>query len=366
MPRARGRKSKKITISIGGPSKKRTRIEAESRDAIIKLHEEGMEQKRIATVFNRSPSSISKLLKRQTSKSTSKSLPVGRPKILSARDVRSLKRMVTAAPCASCDSYRKQISEATGKKISRRAISDYLVREDIHCYRVLKKPFMTNVHKKKRLAWAKEHCSWNLEDWTRCIFSDETMFTLRGQTHKRFVHKRSGNRFDQRYTKQTKKFGKQIMFWGSFCYCGVGPLIAVHGTMNQHQYLDILNKTLVDMRKEFLPAQDVIFQQDNASCHKTITVMKWIKDNDFQTFNWPPNSPDLNPIENLWATLKRRTYSQGPFSTVDQLEKVIRQKWSEITLEEIHNLIESMPNRCFAVIKSGGGPPNIKRFFFQE
>lgn len=70
---------------------------------------------------------------------------------------------------------------------------------------------------------------------------------------------------------------------------------------------------------------------------------------------WPANSPDLNPIENVWATLGRRVAQKRPQSLAD-LKKIVEETWySEITLEYLKKLYSSMKSRVDEVIKKKGG-----------
>jgi transposase len=68
---------------------------------------------------------------------------------------------------------------------------------------------------------------------------------------------------------------------------------------------------------------------------------------------WPPQSPDLNPIENLWDHLDRaiRKENGGRFESREDLLEAAQRAWNNITSEYIDKLIFSMPRKCAEVIK---------------
>ncbi len=70
--------------------------------------------------------------------------------------------------------------------------------------------------------------------------------------------------------------------------------------------------------------------------------------------HWPPHSPDLNPIENLWATLKEKIYWRNP-RTIAELKKVAQEEWKKIPMSRIQTLVDSMENRLAAVRRAKGG-----------
>lgn len=98
-----------------------------------------------------------------------------------------------------------------------------------------------------------------------------------------------------------------------------------------------------------------IFQQDNAPIHTARSTITWLEERNIEILPWPALSPDLNPIENLWGILTRRVYKNGKqFNTLNELKNAILNEWDQISLEEVRNLIMSMPNRIFSVILNSG------------
>ncbi len=100
------------------------------------------------------------------------------------------------------------------------------------------------------------------------------------------------------------------------------------------------------------------FQQDNAPCHKAQIISDWFleHDNEFTLLKWPPQSPDLNPIEHLWDVVEReiRIMDVQP-TNLQQLRDAIMSIWTKISEECFRNLVESMPRRIKAVLKAKMG-----------
>ncbi len=100
---------------------------------------------------------------------------------------------------------------------------------------------------------------------------------------------------------------------------------------------------------------DFIFQQDLAPVHTAKGTKSWFNDYGVTVLDLPANSPDLNPIENLWAIVKRKMRDTRP-NNVDDLKADLKGTWSFITPEQCHRLTGSMPRRIDAVIHAKGGP----------
>ena len=94
------------------------------------------------------------------------------------------------------------------------------------------------------------------------------------------------------------------MFWGCICYHGVGTLTSVDGNITTNKYIEVLDSQLWPVISKHFSSDPWIFQEDNAPCHVSKVANEWKKENNIQTLTWPPQSPDLNIIENVCRNLK--------------------------------------------------------------
>ena len=160
-----------------------------------------------------------------------------------------------------------------------------------------KKPKLTPMMKKKRLAFAKKHLYWTADYWGKVLFSDESTFQQFVVLHKH-VRRPVEKRFDEKYTSATIKHPPSQMIWGAMSKNGTAGLyfLTTGTTMNGSKYVDLLkSKLLLHMSVH----NTSIFMQNGAPCHHSKIVKKFLGDNNVVTLDWPGNSPDLNPIENL-------------------------------------------------------------------
>jgi hypothetical protein len=99
------------------------------------------------------------------------------------------------------------------------------------------------------------------------------------------------------------------------------------------------------------------FQEDNARPHKAKVAVAFREQNGLRSLPWPAQSPDLNPIENLWAEVKKSLQKQKKQpSNLAELEKRVKKVWNGLPKVLIENLVDSMPDRIQAVIAAKGGP----------
>ena len=157
-----------------------------------------------------------------------------------------------------------------------------------------------------------------------------------------------------------KHGGGNVKVWGSMSWKGVGKLTFIDEKMDASMYCEILKANLQSSTKKLRMGNDFILQQDNNPKHTAKKMKVYFDTNNINVLGWPSQSPDLNPIENLWYILDRkigdRIFWTEKFRHKDNLKEPIMSTWDNITTKETQNLVNSIPSRLAETIKAKGGP----------
>jgi transposase len=221
-----------------------------------------------------------------------------------------------------------------------------------------KKPPLSYQNQVQRLQWAIEHEDWTEEQWFSVLWSDETWVNPGRHTKDR-ITRRIGDTEVYHPDCIEPRYQRKIgwMFWGSIS----GKYGRHKGLfwekdwekINEGSYSGIIIPIVQEVMQQYPELQ---FQQDNAKGHAAAYIKSVFAAIGIEPIYWPPNSPDLNPIETIWDEMK--DYIQKHYPQVHQsykrLRSAVQEAWESITHERIKELVREMPQRCRAVIDAQG------------
>jgi len=208
----------------------------------------------------------------------------------------------------------------------------------------------TNI--RQRQSFANGYLNWTIDKWDTVIWSDEAHIEL-GTHGQHWVQRPIGAAFDSCYMIHRIPHPKRLSIWGCICSAGVGDIHIFYDALDAKLTRTILSKHLKQTAHKYFPNQHWWFQQDNDPKHKSKIVKTWIESNGIDTIEFPPYSPDLSPIENVWADLKRRVEQHNSTSLTD-LERHVREEWATTDRNFLTHIVHSMPERCKLVLKHKG------------
>lgn len=172
-----------------------------------------------------------------------------------------------------------------------------------------------------------------------------------------FVRRRPGEEYRPECIVSTIKHPPSIMVWSVISGKGTGRLYVVEKTMRQDQYKRVLETRLIPQLKEwFRDEEEPIFMHDKAPCHTAKSVSSFLQQKQIKILDWPGNSPDMNPIENVWELVKREI-AKTPVTTKRELLEKLIYHWNHNPrlAETVQSCIRSMPGRIRALIAAKGG-----------
>ncbi|GFY14253.1 retrovirus-related Pol polyprotein from transposon 297 [Trichonephila clavipes] len=213
---------------------------------------------------------------------------------LQKTDIASYQQKGTSAPQLS----RWQISfllpqeSRSPEKLARRLRGGRLyARRPVVCVP------LTRQHRTANLQWCREHHNWTEQDWACVLFSDESRFSLSSDCRSQLIWRESGAAYLPENIQEKDRYPTySIMVWAGIMINGRTRLhVVANGTMTGQRYID---EILFPHARLFRGAvgDKFVFMDDNATCHRTLTVQDCLDSEGIQRLVSPACSPDLNPI----------------------------------------------------------------------
>ena len=333
---------------------KKKSLSADVRLLILQGKQDGISNRQLGRLFGCSEKAVRDLLKRFRDTGSVQDRPrSGRPPKLSIRQQRTLVRSCVKDRKKTAYNHQQELTKFGGPQVSLTTVRRILRRYGLRGCIALKKPFISAKNRNSRLQWAKYHLHWSPQKWSTVLFSDEKKFNRLGSDGRVYVRRRVGEALLPNCLRGTVKGGGvSLMAWVCFSARGTGPLHRIHGIMDQHVYRQVMEEVMLSHAEDNMPLR-WWFQQDNDPKDTAKSEKRWFGEKRVPVLPWPSQSPDLNPIENLWNMVDATVKGASP-TTVDELERVLHDAWAAIPRSTCARLVASMPRRCAAVIKRKG------------
>ncbi|GFS54851.1 transposable element Tcb2 transposase [Trichonephila clavipes] len=212
-------------------------------------------------------------------------------------------------------------------------------------------------HRTARLQWCREHHNWTEQDWACVLFSDESRFSLSSDCRRQLIWRESGTAYRPENIQENDRYPTcSIMVWAGIMINGRTRLhVVANGTMTGQRYIDEVLLPHVRLFRGAV-ADKFVFMDDNAKCHRTLTVQDCVDSEGIQRLVLPARSPDLNPIENVWDALGRQVSGRNyPPTNKNTLIRALTEEWDKLPQQLLDNAVQSMVRRVECCITLHGG-----------
>lgn len=231
----------------------------------------------------------------------------GRKKSWNSRNSRYIKKLLLSGKCQTATEIQDFLGETGKLTYKTQTIRRMLHSTGFHGRAKIRTPFISKKNQLLRYKFAMNHKHWTVDDWKKVIFTDETRIKRFGSDGKQYIWRKKGESLSFRMCRPSFKMSSEdFMVWSCFGYKGVGWMAKIEGNMNSKLYMQVLEEDFQSSIEHCLMEEDQsepILLQDNAACHKSGDAMGFISEKSWKTLDFPPQSPDLNPIEQFVANI---------------------------------------------------------------
>jgi len=352
------------TIAAGNP---KPRIPECKRLKVVQLWQNGSRRKDIADVVGISPYSVDNIVSRYKDHNTVQFKPrKPRPCKISAQDMQAAEKYHKnhEEEMLTVRQWQEYMWTHRSKAVSRPTMRRMLENSNFWGYVPQRKPAMSAKTMAKRVAMGRRWMAMSDEELYDILFSDEHTLMEDVKTKPEKTYYKKGTPFYERKTLPKHAFGgTHLSIFAVISPEGIVAHAFYSGRMTGDCYADILQQHLIPyIHKKYRRRRPLLFQQDNATCHRTKEVQAVLQDNRIPILDWPPNSPDLNLIENLWAEVGKRLRDY-PRSKVHEMRAATEEIIAALNAEEEHtgyfkSLYASLRERAQQVVNGHGRPIN--------
>jgi hypothetical protein len=328
------------------------RLGTEQRWAIVVLHKEGRDDAAIAQRIPCDVRSVRHWLAHYEQHGDVEEEPrAGRPRCTDEATDTALAFVSRVEPFATPRQLKRKLQlDCSVDTIDRR-----LIAAGLHG-RVARHVFqLTDEHKRKRLAFAHGYERFSEAEWCKVIFADVKGFEGKGSHGQVWVRRPVGEAANTEYSVAHKPHPVSVPAWGCFSAKGPGYMAMFEGSLDAAGLRDIFRDYLLPTVEEHFGegTEWWLLHDNDPGRHHSQVLKTFMHNNYIRPLDFPPYSPDLNPIENVWREMDVRMASTQADSK-GELEGVVAQTWASLTPEYCSGLARSMPKRIAQVIERKG------------
>jgi len=280
---------------------------------------------------------VSRIINRyKDRKTTARKKGSGRSQVIKKSEKQSIHNTLKRHPQMSCDDLIEELEDCSPETMRRslHTMKFHFKNPDI-------KPELNDLDRLLRFHWADFNCQC---DFAPVVFVDESTFQLGFNKNRCWL--------PAGYAPlEQNPHPLKVNVCAAIGLFGKVMIDVYRQNTDSKVYIKILKHQLIPMANEIYQewGYNWVLVQDNARYHTSKEVEIFFKKNGIETLPFPPYSPDLNPLENLWALLKHNVYKREPTS-LDELERFIYEEWESISDDDIGSYVSSINRRMCETI----------------
>eukprot|EP00672_Neobodo_designis_P026123 CAMPEP_0174830162 /NCGR_PEP_ID=MMETSP1114-20130205/2371_1 /TAXON_ID=312471 /ORGANISM="Neobodo designis, Strain CCAP 1951/1" /LENGTH=354 /DNA_ID=CAMNT_0016063949 /DNA_START=36 /DNA_END=1100 /DNA_ORIENTATION=- len=300
-------------------------------------------------------------LKRKAPKNCLKAMRARRRHVgkLARATVKINNRTIPAYPSTTC--IQRQLRRAHKIEVSRVTIRTDLIALGFVCRVRPRVPCTDQADFARRYTFVRHVIARRLTA-SRIIFSDEKLFTTNDFSGRSMWVSKDGHALP----RENARWPVKLMVWGAIGH-GFRMLKILRNRTNDREGFKLTTESYCRIVLQgdvvnALRASGKTFMQDGAACHTAGRTLRYLASKGVQVLEgWPARSPDLNPIERLWAILQVRVSRHSP-RTIDELEAAVLEEWAAVSTATIDGVVDDFDTRVATVnALRGGWPTNRDR-----
>jgi transposase len=320
-------------------------LSSSDRIQILLLRQQKLPIRTIAARLHCSYGTVATTLKKWKTQGTIELKPQLHPSLLTSPQYNhNLTRLIQQHRQWTSRHLASEMNIKHGVKVSEQSIRRHRRLLGFKQTKVKEKQIITEENRLKRLNFAAENRD---RDWEEVWFSDEKLFKIDYSSQRVWKQPKE----EAVTVFQTPK-SVSVLVWGAISFDLRTTLHCTTEPYDSDSYCNVIWKHLIHQQN---PIRYPLLQ-DNSMPHTSNHTLDFLSNFNVDLIsNYPPRSPELNPIEHVWGWMVKHINKNYP-QNITQLKAAVREAWDAVPQEVIQNYIQHLPAVCSQIIRSKGNP----------